>query len=102
MILRKISTRPGFYTASVGRGLQDFRAWGCAALRAAIPRVGVARQGVRVTWLPETMSAAALMMMAGTAEGQTPNSPMVRIAEIEVDPDQLDAYKAILAEEQEA
>ena len=29
-------------------------------------------------------------------------SPMVRIAEIEVDPDQLAAYKSILAEEQEA
>jgi hypothetical protein len=28
--------------------------------------------------------------------------PMVRIAELEIDPEQLDAYKAILAEEREA
>ena len=31
-----------------------------------------------------------------------PAEPMVRIAELEIDPQQLDAYKAILAEEQEA
>ncbi len=31
-----------------------------------------------------------------------PGPPMVRIAEIEIDPQQLEAYKAILAEEQEA
>lgn len=31
-----------------------------------------------------------------------PDGPMVRIAEIEVEPAQLEAYKAVLAEEQEA
>ena len=45
---------------------------------------------------------ATVMMMAGTANGATGERPMVRIAEIEVDPAQLGAYKAILAEEQEA
>lgn len=43
-----------------------------------------------------------MTMAAGTAVGATPDKPMVRIAEIEVDPAQLDAYKTILAEEQEA
>lgn len=47
---------------------------------------------------------AAIMMMSGhqacaaSAEAQ----PYVRIAELEIDPRQIDAYMAILAEEQEA
>jgi len=42
-------------------------------------------------------------MTAGTAAGVTPDGgALVRIAEIEIDPAHLDAYKAILAEEQEA
>jgi quinol monooxygenase YgiN len=41
--------------------------------------------------------SGAQAVAAGSAD-----PPMVRIAEIEIDPGQLDAYKAILAEEQEA
>ncbi|MFL6575578.1 MAG: putative quinol monooxygenase [Povalibacter sp.] len=39
-------------------------------------------------------------MNSGAASAAEP--PMVRIAEIEIDPQQLEAYKAVLAEEQEA
>src|SRR3954470_7112958 len=47
---------------------------------------------------------AATLSLAGAARDAAPSSGrlMVRIAEIDVDPAQLDAYKAILAEEQEA
>jgi quinol monooxygenase YgiN len=55
-----------------------------------------------MNWFPATISAAAMVMAAGAAVGAPPDGLMVRIAEIEVDPAQLDAYKAILAEEQEA
>ncbi|HEX7945094.1 MAG TPA: putative quinol monooxygenase [Phenylobacterium sp.] len=41
-------------------------------------------------------------MAANTVSGETSEQPMVRIAEIEVAPDQIDAYRALLAEEQEA
>src|SRR3954469_25862880 len=41
--------------------------------------------------------SGAQAVAAGSAD-----APMVRIAEIEIDPGQLDAYKAILVEEQEA
>jgi len=49
----------------------------------------------------------SLMMISGIAAGSgqsEPRSgePYVRIAELEIDPRHLDAYKAILAEEQEA
>lgn len=46
----------------------------------------------------------ALLAASEVALNAAPNpaQPVVRIAEIEVDPQQLDAYKAILAEEQEA
>jgi quinol monooxygenase YgiN len=59
----------------------------------------------------ESMMTGALLrgmvttaLIAGTtaAIAETPAGPMVRIAELEIDPAQLDAYKAILAEEQEA
>lgn len=48
--------------------------------------------------------AAAMLSVAGANVVPAPNSAplMVRIAELEIDPDQLDAFKAILAEEQEA
>lgn len=55
-----------------------------------------------MTWLSAAIGAAALA--SGAAPVETPETapPMVRIAEIEIDPGQLEAYKAILAEEQEA
>lgn len=48
--------------------------------------------------------SAATLSLSGAARDAAPSSarPMVRIAELEIDPAQLDAYKAILAEEQEA
>src|SRR4051795_4120495 len=48
--------------------------------------------------------SAATLSLSGAARDAAPSSarPMVRIAELEIDPEQLDAYKAILAEEQEA
>jgi quinol monooxygenase YgiN len=47
---------------------------------------------------------AATLSFSGAAREAAPSSAdlMVRIAELEIDPVQLDAYKAILAEEQEA
>jgi len=47
---------------------------------------------------------AATLSISGAARDAAPGSAglMVRIAELEIDPAQLDAYKAILAEEQEA
>ena len=47
---------------------------------------------------------AATLSFSGAARDAAPGSAglMVRIAELEIDPAQLDAYKAILAEEQEA
>jgi quinol monooxygenase YgiN len=48
------------------------------------------------------MSAAVLALAGAGAEGRDASAMMVRIAEIQVDPAQLEAYRAILAEEQEA
>lgn len=49
------------------------------------------------------LTATILSGLAGKANAQTASSSlMVRIAEIEIDPEQLEAYKTILAEEQEA
>ena len=47
---------------------------------------------------------AATLSFSGAAREAAPGSAdlMVRIAELEIDPAQLDAYRAILAEEQEA
>ncbi len=47
---------------------------------------------------------AATLSFSGAAREAAPGSSglMVRIAELEIDPAQLDAYKTILAEEQEA
>ena len=47
---------------------------------------------------------AAMLSFSGAAGEAAPRSAdlMVRIAELEIDPAQLDAYKVILAEEQEA
>lgn len=46
--------------------------------------------------------AAALVAIAPDASAADPGPLMVRIAEVEVDPTQLEAYKTILAREQEA
>jgi quinol monooxygenase YgiN len=48
--------------------------------------------------------SAATVPLSALASDAAPNSGsmMVRIAELEIDPEQLEAYKAILAEEQEA
>ena len=43
-----------------------------------------------------------LAACADTVLAPQPGPPMVRIAELEIDPNHLEAYKAILAEEQEA
>lgn len=49
------------------------------------------------------LAAAVTSSFATRAEAQAvAERPMARIAELEIDPDQLEAYKAILAEEQEA
>ncbi len=47
---------------------------------------------------------AAILSLSNVKAGVTPDvaPPMVRIAELEVDPAQVEAYKTILAEEQEA
>ena len=46
--------------------------------------------------------SSMILSLSATEAIAADASPAVRIAEIEVDPDQLAAYKAILAEEQEA
>ena len=49
------------------------------------------------------ISDAVLLLAAAAVDAASDSArPMVRIAELEIDPAQLDAYKAILAEEQEA
>ncbi|MCI4589291.1 antibiotic biosynthesis monooxygenase [Sphingobium sp. BYY-5] len=50
------------------------------------------------------IAAASAALLAGPGLSAQPDAEplMVRIAELEIDPAQLDAYKAILAEEQEA
>lgn len=45
---------------------------------------------------------SAMLTLGSAQAASTSTKPMVRIAEVEVDPAQIDAYKAILAEEQEA
>lgn len=49
-------------------------------------------------------AAGAIMMVSASVAGATPApaQPYVRIAELEIDPRQLDQYKVILATEQEA
>jgi quinol monooxygenase YgiN len=46
--------------------------------------------------------AACILGPSRIAKAQTMNLPLVRIAELEIDPAQLDAYKALLKEEIEA
>lgn len=46
--------------------------------------------------------AALSLPVVKAVTAPKPDQRMVRIAELEIDPDQLDAYKAILAEQQEA
>lgn len=49
-----------------------------------------------------TIGAITLIAGQEQAAGQAEPTPMVRIAELEIEPAQLDAYKAMLAEEQES
>jgi quinol monooxygenase YgiN len=46
--------------------------------------------------------SATIMSLSASDADAAGDPPMVRIAEIEVDPAQLEAYKTLLAEEQEA
>src|SRR4051794_6157878 len=55
-----------------------------------------------MNWLAAAIGAAVMATSTGTAHGETGEHPMVRIAEIDVDPGQLEAYKAILAGGEEA
>lgn len=55
-----------------------------------------------VSLLSLGISAVALSTAPVAIEPSNSAPPMVRIAELEIDPAQLEAYKAILAEEQEA
>jgi quinol monooxygenase YgiN len=50
------------------------------------------------------VAGIVLLSVAGMTSSGAPEpaAPMVRIAELEIDPAQLDAYKVLLAEEQEA
>jgi quinol monooxygenase YgiN len=65
-------------------------------------RGSMSKAGIRggVSWLLGALLAFGLAPQASAAAD--PGPPLVRIAELEIDPQQLDAYKAILAEEQEA
>ena len=51
-----------------------------------------------------SVAGAVLLSIAGMSSigAPEPVAPMVRIAELEIDPVQLEAYKILLAEEQEA
>ncbi len=49
-----------------------------------------------------TITSIMMLTAIGASEASPEDQPMVRIAELEIDPQQLDAYKRILAEEQEA
>jgi quinol monooxygenase YgiN len=66
-------------------------------MRGPMPKAGI-RGGVG--GLLGAVLAFGLASQASAAAD--PGPPMVRIAELEIDPRQLGAYKAILAEEQEA
>jgi quinol monooxygenase YgiN len=53
-------------------------------------------------WLRSFGSVALALWMWGIAAAEEPRMPYVRIAELEIDPAQLDAYKASVKEEMEA
>jgi quinol monooxygenase YgiN len=52
--------------------------------------------------IAQLLICAALFFSTGTGYSQSTQAPLVRLAELEIDPTQLDAYKAALREEIEA
>src|SRR3954469_11022537 len=53
-------------------------------------------------WLTSIGSVVLALSLSGVAAGEETRMPYVRIAELEIDPAQLDAYKASVKEEMEA
>ena len=53
-------------------------------------------------WLMSIGSVVLALSLSGVAAAEEPRMPYVRIAELEIDPAQLDAYKASVKEEMEA
>src|SRR4051812_2212005 len=53
-------------------------------------------------WLTSIGGVALALSLSGVAAAEEPRMPYVRIAELEIDPAQLDAYKASVKEEMEA
>ena len=53
-------------------------------------------------WLTSIGSVVLALSLSGVAAAEEPRMPYVRIAELEIDPAQLDAYKASVKEEMEA
>src|SRR6516165_12348333 len=57
---------------------------------------------MNATWLMSIGSVALALLLGGVATAEEPRMPYVRIAELEIDPARLDAYKASVKEEMEA
>ena len=57
---------------------------------------------MNATWLMSIGSVALALSLGGVATAEEPRMPYVRIAELEIDPAQLDAYKSSVKEEMEA
>ena len=57
---------------------------------------------MNATWLTMIGSVALALLLGGVATAEEPRMPYVRIAELEIDPAQLDAYKSSVKEEMEA
>ena len=57
---------------------------------------------MNATWLTSIVSVALALSLGGVATAEEPRMPYVRIAELEIDPAQLDAYKSSVKEEMEA
>ena len=53
-------------------------------------------------WLTSIGGVVLALWLSGVAVAEEPRMPYVRIAELEIDPAQLDAYKASVKEEMEA
>lgn len=57
---------------------------------------------MNATWLMNIGSVALPLLMGGIATADEPRMPYVRIAELEIDPAQLDTFKSSVKEEMEA
>ena len=53
---------------------------------------------MNATWLMSIGSVALALLLGGVATAEEPRMPYVRIAELEIDPAQLDAYKSSVKE----